>query len=164
MESLEPKKLKIDKKTYQTHSNFEKIFNFPFSGKKLKHWVQSRIKSYSVGSTGDYIAYFHQNEVVLGKQFFQLSPLDRFLVLLHEARHADGKSYSHTECPDQYKFLNPRDLRISPAKQKACDNREDGGYGISASFLFELGAYGYLSHSETAYRYNSERVRIILED
>jgi hypothetical protein len=164
IESLEPRKLKIEKKTYTRYSNFESIFKFSYSGKKLVNWVQQRIKNYSSGATGDFVAYFHNGEVVLGKQFFTLNKLDRFLVILHEARHADGKEYAHVTCPENFPFLNTRDLKIMPANKKACDEKSDGGYGISASFLFELGAYGLLSTSEAAYRYNSEISRIIGED
>ncbi|MDZ4725189.1 MAG: hypothetical protein SH817_03485 [Leptospira sp.] len=130
----------------------------------MKIWVQSRIKSFTAGSTGDFIAYYQNGEVVLGKQFFQLNKLDRFLVILHEARHADGKTYAHIACPDDFRFLNPRDLKISPANKKGCDKYIDGGYGITASFIFELGAYGFLNSTETAYRYNSEISRIIFSD
>jgi hypothetical protein len=164
VESIEPKRLKIDKKTYVRYSNFESIFKFSFSGRKIANWIQTRIKFYSSGATGDFVAYYQNGEVVLGKQFFNLNKLDRFLVILHEARHADGKEYAHVNCPENYVFLNPRDLKISPANKKACDEKIDGGYGIAASVLFELGAFGFLSASETAYRYNSEISRIISEN
>ncbi len=163
-EGLESKKLKIDKKTYNRHSNFESIFKFNFSGKKLVSWIQSRIKSFSSGATGDFIAYYQNGEVVLGKNFFTLNKLDRFLTILHEARHADGKEYSHVNCPENFNYLNPRDMRISPANKKACDEKFDGGYGITASVIFELGAYGYLSAPETAYRYNTEISRILTDN
>lgn len=161
IESIEPKKLKIDKKTYTRYSNFESIFRFPFSGKKVSIWLQSRIKSYSSGATGEFIAYYQNGEVYLGKQFFSLNKFDRFLVLLHEARHADGKDFAHINCPSNYPYLNPRDLKISPANKKGCDTRDDGGYGITASLIFEMGAFGFLSQTETAYRYNTELARII---
>ncbi|BDA80630.1 hypothetical protein LPTSP3_g35600 [Leptospira kobayashii] len=161
IESLEPSRLKISKQTYSRYSNFESFFHFHYSGKKLSRWIQSRIKNYSKGSTGDFIAYFHEGEVVLGKSFFQLPKLDRALILLHEARHADGKEYSHVPCPDNFRFLNARDLNIVPSGKKGCDSTLDGGYGLTASFLFELGSYGFLSQSETAHRYNSEISRIL---
>ncbi|TGL63191.1 hypothetical protein EHQ58_01330 [Leptospira ognonensis] len=163
-EDFEARKLRIDKKAYLRHSNFESIFKFGFSGRKLVNWIQTRIKSYSSGATGDFIAYFQNGEVILGKQFFSLNKLDRFLTILHEARHADGKEFTHVNCPDDFLFLNPRDIRISPANKKACDFRTDGSYGITASVLFEMGAYGYLSSQETAYRYNSEISRILPEE
>ncbi|WP_342775497.1 hypothetical protein [Leptospira idonii] len=164
LDALEAKKLKLDKQTYSRYSNFENIFHFSFSGKKITKWIQSRIKNYSMGSTGDFIAYYNNGEVVLGKQFFLLSKLDRCLVILHEARHADGKEYSHVTCPDNFRYLNTRDLKIHPSGKKGCDSKEDGGYGVTASFIFELGAYGYLSQAETAYRYNSEISRILEND
>jgi len=163
-ESFEPKKLKIDKKTYLRYSNFESIFKFNFSGKRVVNWIHSRIKIYSRGATGDYIAYFQNGEVVLGKQFFNLNKLDRFLTILHEARHADGKEFSHVNCPENFAYLNPRDLRIIPAHKKACDDKWDGSYGVSASVIFEIGAYGYLTLADTAYRYNSEISRIVSEE
>lgn len=161
LESLEPKKIKIDRSTYNRHSQFESFFKFPFSGKKLSRWIQSRIKKFNYGSTGDYVAMYQEGEVLLGRGFFSLNRLDRILVLLHEARHADGKNYRHVVCPDDFPFLNTRDWKIHPAGKKGCDSVPDGGYGITASFLFELGAYGYLSQTEAAYRYNSEISRVI---
>ncbi|XDD42743.1 hypothetical protein AB3N58_15880 [Leptospira sp. WS60.C2] len=161
LESLEPKKIKIDKSTYARHTQFESFLKFPFSGKKLSRWIQSRIKKYSFGSTGDYVAMYQDGEVLLGRGFFNLNRLDRVLVLLHEARHADGKLYGHVVCPDDFPFLNTRDWKIHPAGKKGCDSVPDGGYGITASFLFELGAYGFLNQTEAAYRYNSEISRII---
>ncbi|WP_411824835.1 hypothetical protein [Leptospira sp. 'Mane'] len=161
IESLEPSRLRISKQTYNRYTNFETHFHFHYSGKKLSKWIQSRIRNYSKGSTGDFIAYFHDGEVVLGKSFFQLPKLDRALILLHEARHADGKEYSHVPCPENFRFLNARDLNIVPSGKKGCDATLDGGYGLTASFLFELGSYGFLSQSETAHRYNSEISRIL---
>ncbi|ABZ95783.1 hypothetical protein EHQ92_03405 [Leptospira biflexa] len=161
LESLEPKRIKIDKSTYNRHTQFESFFKFPFSGKKISRWIQTRIKKYSFGSTGDFVAMYQDGEVLLGRGFFNLNRLDRILVLLHEARHADGKNYSHVVCPDDFPFLNTRDWKIHPAGKKGCDSVPDGGYGITASFLFELGAYGYLGQTEAAYRYNSEISRVI---
>ncbi|MCW7480085.1 hypothetical protein [Leptospira kanakyensis] len=161
LESLEPKRIKIDKPTYTKLTQFESIFKFGFSGKKLSRWIQSRIKKYSYGSTGEYIAMYHDGDVLLGRPFFSLSRLDRVLVLLHEARHADGKNYGHVVCPENFQFLNPRDWKIHPAGKKGCDSVVDGGYGITAAFLFELGAYGYLNPTEAAHRYNSEISRVI---
>ncbi|MDF3820974.1 hypothetical protein P3G55_13760 [Leptospira sp. 96542] len=161
LESIEPKKIKIDKTIYQRLSKFDSYFKFPFSGKKLSKWIQSRIKDYSLGATGDFIAIYQDGEVLLGKDFFKLNRLERVLVLLHEARHADGKKFSHIECPEYFEFVNPRNWKIHPAGKKGCDSIPDGAYGLSASFLFELGAYGYLSQSEAGYRYNSELIRII---
>lgn len=161
LESLEPKRIKIDKPTYNRLTQFESIFKFGFSGKKLSRWIQSRIKKYSYGSTGDYIAMYHDGDVLLGRAFFSLNRLDRVIVLLHEARHADGKNYGHVVCPDNFQFLNPRDWKIHPAGKKGCDDVPDGGYGITAAFLFELGAFGYLNQTEAAYRYNSEISRVI---
>lgn len=161
LEKLDGRKLKIDKTTYQKLSHFEEYFKFSFSGKKLSKWIQSRIKSVSYGSTGDFLAMYNEEEVTLGKIFFTLSPLDRTLVLLHEARHADGKQYAHVLCPETFVFLNPRDWRIQPANKKGCDKVWDGSYGITAAFLFELGAFGYLSQTEAGLRYNSEISRVI---
>ncbi|MCG6150949.1 hypothetical protein [Leptospira bandrabouensis] len=161
LESLEPKRIKIDKSTYNRLSQFESIFKFSFSGKKVSRWIQSRINKYSYGSTGDYIAMYQDGEVLLGRAFFSLNRLDRVLVLLHEARHADGKNYSHVICPENFQFLNPRDWKIHPAGKKGCDSTPDGGYGITAAFIFELGAYGYLNQTEAAHRYNSEISRVI---
>ena len=161
LESLEAKRIKIDKSTYNRHTQFESFFKFPFSGKKISRWIQTRIKKYSFGSTGDFVAMYQDGEVLLGRGFFNLNRLDRILVLLHEARHADGKNYSHVVCPDDFPFLNTRDWKIHPAGKKGCDSVPDGGYGITASFLFELGAYGYLGQTEAAYRYNSEISRVI---
>ncbi|EOQ89076.1 hypothetical protein LEP1GSC202_1071 [Leptospira yanagawae serovar Saopaulo str. Sao Paulo = ATCC 700523] len=161
LETLEPKKIKIDKTTYNRHTQFESHFKFPFSGKKISRWIQSRIKKYNYGATGDYVAMYREGEVLLGRGFFTLNRLDRVLILLHEARHADGKIYSHVICPDDFPYLNTRDWKIHPAGKKGCDSVPDGGYGITASFLFELGAYGYLSQTEAAYRYNSEISRVI---
>ncbi|TGM23593.1 hypothetical protein EHQ82_05375 [Leptospira selangorensis] len=161
LESIEPKKIKIEKNTYNRHSQFETFFKFPFSGKKLSRWIQTRIKKYSFGSTGDYVAMYQDGEVLLGRGFFNLNRLDRVLVLLHEARHADGKLYGHVVCPEDFPYLNTRDWKIHPAGKKGCDALPDGGYGITASFLFELGAYGFLNQTEAAYRYNSEISRII---
>ncbi|PKA24508.1 hypothetical protein CH381_20150 [Leptospira sp. mixed culture ATI2-C-A1] len=161
LESLEPKRIKIDKSTYNHLTQFESIFKFGFSGKKLSRWIQSRIKKYSYGSTGDYVAMYHDGDVLLGRSFFNLNRLDRVLVLLHEARHADGKNYSHVVCPENFQFLNPRDWKIHPAGKKGCDSVSDGGYGITAAFLFELGAYGYLNQTEAAHRYNSEISRVL---
>ncbi|MGV3667221.1 MAG: hypothetical protein ACO1NV_13895 [Leptospira bouyouniensis] len=161
LETLEPKRIKIDKTTYNRHTQFESFFKFPFSGKKISRWIQTRIKKYSFGSTGDYVAMYQDGEVLLGRGFFNLNRLDRVLVLLHEARHADGKNYSHVVCPDDFPFLNTRDWKIHPAGKKGCDSVPDGGYGITASFLFELGAYGFLSQTEAAFRYNSEISRVI---
>ncbi|PJZ83500.1 hypothetical protein [Leptospira harrisiae] len=161
LESLEPKRIKIDKSTYNHLTQFESIFKFSFSGKKLSRWIQLRIKKYSYGSTGDYVAMYHDGDVLLGRSFFNLNRLDRVLVLLHEARHADGKNYGHVVCPENFQFLNPRDWKIHPAGKKGCDSVSDGGYGITAAFLFELGAYGYLNQTEAAHRYNSEISRVI---
>ncbi|XDD46464.1 hypothetical protein AB3N60_17440 [Leptospira sp. WS39.C2] len=161
LETIEPKRIKIDKSTYNRHSQFESFFKFPFSGKKLSRWIQTRIKKYSFGSTGDYVAMYQEGEVLLGRGFFSLNRLDRVLVLLHEARHADGKNYRHVVCPDDFPYLNTRDWKIHPAGKKGCDSVPDGGYGITASFIFELGAYGYLNQTEAAYRYNSEISRVI---
>ncbi|TGM39279.1 hypothetical protein EHQ75_09700 [Leptospira levettii] len=161
LETLEPKRIKIDKTTYNRHSQFESFFKFSFSGKKLSRWIQSRSKKYTFGSTGDYVAMYQDGEILLGRGFFSLNRLDRVLVLLHEARHADGKNYSHVVCPDDFPYLNTRDWKIHPAGKKGCDSVPDGGYGITASFLFELGAYGILSQSDAAYRYNSEISRVI---
>ncbi|TGL86639.1 hypothetical protein EHQ68_15170 [Leptospira congkakensis] len=161
LESIEPKKIKIDKSTYNKLTQFESIFKFGFSGKKLSRWIQSRIKKYSFGSTGEYIAMYQDGDVLLGRPFFNLNRLDRVLVLLHEARHADGKNYSHVVCPENFQFLNPRDWNIHPAGKKGCDSVVDGSYGITAAFLFELGAYGYLNQTEAAHRYNSEISRVI---
>ncbi|TGL44210.1 hypothetical protein [Leptospira perdikensis] len=161
LETLEPKRIKIDKSTYNRLTQFESIFKFAFSGKKLSRWIQSRIKKYSYGSTGDYIAMYHDGDVLLGRAFFSLNRLDRVLVLLHEARHADGKNYGHVVCPENFQFLNPRDWKIHPAGKKGCDSVPDGGYGITAAFLFELGAFGYLNQTEAAHRYNSEISRVI---
>ncbi|EMY70265.1 hypothetical protein [Leptospira vanthielii] len=161
LETLEPKRIRIDKSTYNRLTQFESIFKFGFSGKKLSRWIQSRIKKYSYGSTGEYIAMYHDGDVLLGRAFFSLNRMDRILVLLHEARHADGKSYGHVVCPENFQFLNPRDWKIHPAGKKGCDDVPDGSYGITAAFIFELGAFGYLNQTEAAHRYNSEISRVI---
>lgn len=161
LETLEPKRIKIDKPTYNRLTQFESIFKFAFSGKKLSRWIQSRINKYSYGSTGEFIAMYQDGDVLLGRAFFSLNRLDRVLVLLHEARHADGKNYGHVVCPENFQFLNPRDWKIHPAGKKGCDSVPDGSYGITAAFLFELGAYGYLNQTEAAHRFNSEISRVI---
>jgi hypothetical protein len=83
------------------------------------------------------------------------------LVLLHEARHADGKQYSHVTCPENFEFLNPRDWKIHPAGKKVCDTISDGSYGLTAAFIFELGAFGILNQTDAGLRYNSEISRVI---
>lgn len=161
IDKLEPKKLKIDKSTYQKFSKFEDYYKFHFSGKKLSKWIRSRIQKFSFGETGDFIALYQDEEVFLGKIFFTLSPLERTLVLIHEARHADGKQFAHVVCPDSFEFLNPRDWKIFPAGKKGCDSLPEGSYGVTAAFLFELGAYGFISQTEAGLRYNSEISRVV---
>lgn len=161
IDKLEPKKLKIDKSTYQKFSKFEDYYKFHFSGKKLSKWIRNRIQKFSFGETGDFIAMYQEEEVFLGKIFFTLSPLERALVLIHEARHADGKQFAHVICPDSFEFLNPRDWKIFPAGKKGCDSLAEGSYGVTAAFLFEMGAYGFISQTEAGLRYNSELSRVL---
>ncbi|TGK21953.1 hypothetical protein EHO61_01585 [Leptospira fluminis] len=163
--SLEPKRLAVDRDFYLKTSRFEERFGFPFSGQKLDFWFGNRIRFFKIGRTDPYLAYHDGETIVLGKSFFLLSKIEQALVLVHEARHADGKRYSHVECPADFPYLSLRMPETKPAGLKACDDISDGSYGFGAAFLFEVFAYGLAEAGEEKYilgLYNSELTRILL--
>ncbi|TGK13124.1 hypothetical protein EHO60_02685 [Leptospira fletcheri] len=163
--SLEPKQLVVDRDFYRKTSRFEERFGFPFSGQKLDSWFGDRIRFFKIGRTDPYLAYYNGEAIVLGKGFFLLSKIEQALVLVHEARHADGKKYSHVDCPSDFPYLSLRIPETKPAGLKACDDISDGSYGFGAAFLFEVFAYGLAERTEEKYilgLYNSELTRILL--
>lgn len=157
-------RLRIDRNFYLRKSNFRKLFGFSLSGKNLSNWLNARIKYVKSGPTGKYIAYFHNGTVVLGKDFFSLSKIEQTLVLIHEARHADGKEFAHSKCPEGFPYLSVRSPQTMLENMEACDERDDGSYGFGAAFLFEVYAFGLYQTGEERLilgLYNSEVARIV---
>ncbi|EQA45750.1 putative lipoprotein [Leptospira broomii serovar Hurstbridge str. 5399] len=167
IQELNADRLHIDKNFYSRKSNFRKFFGFSFSGKDLSAWLNSRIKVYKIGPTGKYIAYFHDGMVVLGKDFFNLPKVEQALVLIHEARHADGREFTHSKCPAGFPYLSVRAPQTSLENVEACDERVDGSYGFGAAFLFEVYAFGLYQTGEERFvlgLYNSEVARIVIPE
>ncbi|EQA37582.1 hypothetical protein LEP1GSC047_4019 [Leptospira inadai serovar Lyme str. 10] len=167
IQELNSNRLHIDKSFYRRKSNFRKLFGFSFSGADLSAWLNSRIKVFKMGPTGKYIAYFHDGMVVLGKDFFTLPKVEQALVLIHEARHADGREFTHSKCPEGFPYVSLRSPKIPLENTEACDDRVDGSYGFGAAFLFEIYAFGLYQTGEERFvlgLYNSEIARIVIPE
>ncbi|MDX1959778.1 MAG: hypothetical protein SFU98_14480 [Leptospiraceae bacterium] len=160
LDNLEPKLLVIDKDVYKEKSKFEEIFQFSYSPKKIRSWLNQRIKKVIIDKSNFYIAQYYNGQLSLDPTFFELSKLDQILVLIHEARHADG-NFSHIKCPNVFPFLSIRNPEINLENEYACDSITNGCYGASAAFLYELISYGILNQELLIGKYNSELARII---
>lgn len=163
IDSFQTEKLYFSEKFYRKRSKFQKLFGFPFSGKKLNEWILSRIKKIKIQKIKDYTALNSGTELTLSDSFLQLSVLEQSIILVHEARHSDGREFAHTECPANFAFLSQRNPEAVLSELYACDDREDGAYGFSAAFLFELIAYTGKDRENLIGRYNSELSRIVIK-
>ncbi len=163
IESVPTEKLYVSEKFYRKKSRFEKLFGFAFSGKKLNHWILSRIRKIKIEKIKDYSALNTGSELILSDSFLNLSVLEQSIILVHEARHSDGREFAHSACPDDFPFLSQRNPEAVLSDLYACDERTDGAYGFSAAFLFELISYSVKDRENLIGRYNSELSRIIIK-
>ena len=161
IENLPSEKKLLSEKFYKKHSKFELLFGFSFNGKKLQHWILSRIRKLKVKKIKDYLALTTGSELILSESFFELSLLEQSIVLVHEARHSDGSSFAHIACPDDFPYLSQRNPEASLPDLEACDDRADGAYGITAAYLFELICYYPTDRELLVGKFNSELLRII---
>ncbi|WP_061225950.1 hypothetical protein [Leptospira interrogans] len=164
---LKPLKVTIDLKFYEEKSQFSQFFGFPFSGISLEIWLKRRVTNFKIGaSSEDYIANYRNGIIYLNRRFFQLSKLEQMVILIHEARHADGAEFQHIRCPFDFPYLSIRAPETRLEGMPACDDRKDGAYGFGAAFLFEIYSFGLFDENkleEVLGMYNSEVARIILE-
>jgi hypothetical protein len=123
----------------------------------------ARIQSACYSKEKNFTATYFNHSIYLDKDFFELSILSRTLVIIHEARHADGDDFSHINCKEGFRFLSIRKPEVDLTNIAACDNSENGAYGLSADFIFELMAYGLGDKEQLTALYNSEIARIIKE-
>ncbi|WP_061248724.1 hypothetical protein [Leptospira alstonii] len=164
---LKPATLAIDPKFYTEKSRFHQFFGFSFSGVSLEIWLRRRITDFKMGASSEfYIANYSNGIVYLNRRFFELSKLEQVVILIHEARHADGAEFQHIQCPSDFPYLSTRSPETRLEGMAACDDRKDGAYGFGAAFLFEIYSFGLFDENtmkEVLGMYNSEVVRIILE-
>lgn len=164
---LKPKRVVIDSKVYSEKSRFREFFGFPFAGPPLTAWLKHRISDFKMGASSEfYTANYRNGTVYLNRRFFQLSKLEQTVVLIHEARHADGADFQHVVCPKDFPYTSARAPEVKLEGLSACDDRKDGAYGFGAAFLFEIYSFGLLggkSPEEILGLYRSETVRILLE-
>lgn len=149
----------IDEDMYRRHARFKAIFGFNFDGRKLHHWLTSRVNTFICREAWATAVYTGEQTVALSPGFFRSLPLEQMYLLVHEARHYDIKG--HIDCPGDYLFLSTGDYGTELAGQPACDNRPDGAYGVQAAFLFELYARRLADARLTASLYNGSISRII---
>jgi hypothetical protein len=142
---------------------FQKIFSPKLvpekSGQELYHWLVERIKSiYFIDSTvSTAINYglcertgvcndaYERGEIGLDDSYFKKqTPIERILVLIHEARHTDGHDFLngtgnkeisydtlHTSC-DRYAVSLGG---TASDRKKVCDNNLDGSIGTTMTVL-----------------------------
>ena len=159
---LAPSEPTINAETYRRLSRFEALFGFPFNGPDLVDWLLRRTTKISHG--GGRLAANHQGgkRLVLSDVFFQkLSPLERFYLLIHEARHSDSGGFPHVPCPAAYPFVSATQPQMDLEAEAACDDRPDGAYAFQAAFLFELYARGLFDQQEAGLLYNSTVARVL---
>lgn len=161
---LKPRELKTSSSFYKRNSKFERYFGFSFSGPSLRNWLQGRISGFKSDLSQEYTAHYHRGIVYLNREFFRLSEWEQALVLVHEAKHSDGGEFQHVVCPPGFPYLSLRKPETRLEGMAACDDREDGAYGLGAAFLFEMYCYGLYPENhgtELLGIYNSELGRII---
>ncbi|RHX77763.1 hypothetical protein [Leptospira yasudae] len=166
LSDLKPNITRMNSSFYKKRSKFEKYFGFRFEGNKLEQWLKSRIDGFKMDSSQPYIAHYSNRIVYLNRNFFRFSKLEQAVILIHEARHADGNEYQHIRCPYGFPYLSVRDPEAELEGLAACDDKQDGAYGFGAAFLFEIYSLGVLPKNKTSEilgLYNSEIARIILE-
>ena len=162
LSSLQPDKLKIDKKIYNRLSRFKELFGFSFEGQALTHWLLRRIRSITYQNTWTAAVNQHQGDFFVSDLFFnKMSPLERVYALIHEARHSDGDGYEHVKCPKGFRYISSRQPDLDLEKAPACDSHPDGAYAFQAAFLFELFAFGLYEQNEVGLLYNSSISRVI---
>lgn len=161
IEAIPYNKLYVSEKFYKSQSVFEKLYGFTFSGRILNEWVLHRIKKIRIKKLKDFLALNTGTELILSESYFELPLLEQSLVLIHEARHSDGKSFAHITCPKDFPFLSQRNVEALLSELEACDDRTDGAYGFAAAYLFELISYYPTDREILIGKYNSELVRII---
>jgi hypothetical protein len=161
IENLKPNKLIIRKEFYLDKSNFEKFYGFKLNGKLLTLWLYDRIHQIKKSRDSVFIADYFKGTLSVDPSFFELSTLQRVLVLIHEARHADGVEFKHIPCPSNFKFLSIRRPDVKLENLDACDSESNGCYGFTASFVFEMISYGLYDHEVLVGIYNSEVSRIL---
>jgi len=161
IEKLSANKTVVEKKRYERLSRFKNFFGFEFDGKRLNQWILQRTRKISIQKNSFFMAQNDGFELKLDPRFFSLPILEQAIILVHEARHSDGLEYSHSKCPDNFFYLSSRNLNADLSGADACDEIENGAYGFSSAFLFELIAYGLGDAETLAGKYNSELARII---
>jgi hypothetical protein len=162
LRGLRPGELRINPGVYRRLSRFRDLFGFPFNGNDLFNWLLGRIDSISYQNTWTTAVNQNRGGFLVGTAFFsQLDPVERMYLLVHEARHSDGKGYKHVKCPEGFPFLSATQPDIDLEKEPSCDAVKDGAYSFQAAFLFELYAYGLFDQRETGLLYNSSVSRVV---
>lgn len=161
LRALPPSKPAIDADTYSRLSRFEELFGFPFDGSKLVEWLLKRTKNISYGGGRLTANHRGSGRVVLTDAFFQLDPLERLYLLVHEARHSDRGGFPHIPCPAGYPYVSATQPQMDLVAEAACDDRPDGAYAFQAAFLFELYARGLFDQQEAGLLYNSTVARVL---
>lgn len=123
--------------------------------------LNKKIPSISYGNTWTVAINQNKGQLVIGDQFFErLTDLERLYVLVHEARHSDGKGHKHVKCSKDFQFVSSAQPTMDLGGTLACDDTSDGAYAYQSAFLFELYAFGLFDQREVGLLYNSSISRI----
>ena len=83
------------------------------------------------------VAYNRQKKIYLGLRFFNSSPIDGLVTLIHESRHSDYKARRHIKCKfgDMAQYVGACDNKFEVGKKA-------GGYAFQVSFMLGLARFG----------------------
>ncbi|MBI3804063.1 MAG: hypothetical protein HY282_09920 [Nitrospirae bacterium] len=162
LKTLESSELKIDKKVYRRLSRFKELFGISFHGREIAEWLLTRMRKVSYGNSWTVAVNQRGGDFMVGDIFFtKLGTLERLYLLIHEARHSDGKGYPHVKCPKGFRTISATQPDLDLEEEPACDDGPEGAYSFQAAFLFELFAYGIFDQKEVGLLYNSSISRVL---
>lgn len=143
--SLEKVKLESSSLKYKA------LFGPSLSGKTLVDFIRARIDRYEFGlqPNPNTTAQVTRNSrtTTIFPRYFEHSKVRRWLILLHEARHADPTGFfGHVACPQPFVFVFENQTYRIPlldwaSGSMSCDADDLGPYGLESAVGLNLAWY-----------------------